>query len=224
MSRRSSRRSFNDSFSSLESLDTVCIEWPMDLDPIRQAIFHLLCHDDIAGIRCSSEQLVTPLNSLGGFDGSDQLLPVDTGLIHRAFKGSSDQPFYVPYCNLGIAEEGVLYACVGVRSGSSQATRKTYYDFGFYDEEGIDGPPPERALDERIGHPLNNWVRYRRTVDIPGEVKEALRCYLTKKKAAMEKRRKREKDKSKKEAAKRERERGQPAEISPHPASRTTPT
>ena len=117
MSRHSSSRrdsSLDESLSLLSSQDSTITEWPVEFEPIRQAIYHLLQHEELVGVRSTSEQLVTPLNSIGGYDGSDELLNIDEKLIKKAFTGSGRTTFELTYLDLGIFDGGGMDTFVDV--------------------------------------------------------------------------------------------------------------
>mmetsp|Transcript_15484 Transcript_15484/g.33547 ORF Transcript_15484/g.33547 Transcript_15484/m.33547 type:complete len:80 (-) Transcript_15484:700-939(-) len=69
---RSSRSSFNNSMSmsvsSFESMDAA-VTWPPECSPLREAIAYILLDSRLKGIRCTADQIVTPLNYIGGFVG-----------------------------------------------------------------------------------------------------------------------------------------------------------
>jgi hypothetical protein len=81
------------SVSSSTSFDmsTVAAAWPKKYAPLRAAVAHLLLDERLAKVRCSSDQLITPLNSLGGADGRSDVSMVDADLIKTAFsKGDNE--------------------------------------------------------------------------------------------------------------------------------------
>ena len=124
------------SFDSLESVITV--NWPSTHTELRDAIFHLLLNDRLYGIRCSADQLVTALNSLGGADGREDVLLVDERLIKDAFRGGDE--FSVPYNNpiidIDKGGKGWFNARVNMYVGSSRAgSRRAITDFGYFGSE-----------------------------------------------------------------------------------------
>ena len=106
--------------SSFDSFDSVVhVNWPSTHSPLRDAIFHVFLIDELFGVRCSSDQLVTALNSLGGADGREDVLLVDERLIRDAFRGGDE--FMVPYSNpvIDISDDGSGWfsARVAMRGG-----------------------------------------------------------------------------------------------------------
>ena len=65
---------------------------------------HLL-DERLAGMRCTSKQLITVLNSLGGADGRDEVMLVTEELIRKSFS-KCGQFVLTSYEKLKIAEGG----------------------------------------------------------------------------------------------------------------------
>ena len=57
------------------------------------------------GERCSADRLITALNAVGGVDGSDDIMAVDTALINTAFS-KCGKVINAPFVAMGL-EEGV---------------------------------------------------------------------------------------------------------------------
>ena len=180
------------SFDSLESVITV--NWPSTHTELRDAIFHLLLNDRLYGIRCSADQLVTALNSLGGADGREDVLLVDERLIKDAFRGGDE--FSVPYNNpiidIDKGGKGWFNARVNMYVGSSRAgSRRAITDFGYFRSE-FEGVLSYRSVGPDV-HPLDNWQRYKNKIDIPVHVKQSLNLWLKQRKADKLRREKRNK-------------------------------
>ena len=175
------------SFDSLESVITV--NWPSTHTELRDAIFHLLLNDRLYGIRCSADQLVTALNSLGGADGREDVLLVDE---HFRGGGKFSVPYNNPIIDIDKGGKGWFNARVNMYVGSSRAgSRRAITDFGYFRSE-FEGVLSYRSVGPDV-HPLDNWQRYKNKIDIPVHVKQSLNLWLKQRKADKLRREKRNK-------------------------------
>lgn len=88
-----------DSYNSLEGSNST--KWLPEYKRVRNAIAHLLLHPRLHGVLYTSEQLVTPLNFLGGVYGRDEVMMMSEGIIKQAFSRCGEE-FCEPYCAMGI--------------------------------------------------------------------------------------------------------------------------
>ena len=76
---------------------------------VRRAVAHILLHPDLAGgICCTFDQLIVPLNYLGGGMGKDEYAAVDFPLLQKAFSKYGGRVSHDPvaYLDLGICVDG----------------------------------------------------------------------------------------------------------------------
>jgi len=108
------------------SFDTAAwIGWPLKYQPLRVALAHLLTGENLQNVRCSADQLITPLNSIAGAGTNDAVMMVTEQLIKNAFSISEDD-LYFSYESLGIngANDICWIQCRFKRSGSSRNNTK----------------------------------------------------------------------------------------------------
>jgi hypothetical protein len=161
--------------------------WPEEYQPIQDAVAYFLLTESLAAVRCTSEQLITPLNSLGGADGREEVMLVDKEMIGRAFSKCGKE-YTVLYEDMLIDQggEAVMVCRIGKQFGSArEGNRRRVTDFGCFSSD-IDAEIQERVLSRSDQppppHPLeSNWGKIRRELNVPDEVKQALHDFLKKK-------------------------------------------
>jgi len=239
-----SSRSMRSRSSSIESFGSVNFHWPDSHRPIRDAVAHLLLTDSLLTVRCSAEQLITPLNSIGDATGREDVMLVDKEMIGMAFSNCGKE-FCAPYEEMQIEEggEAVLICRVGQRVGSArEGNRRMVTDFGVFAND-IDAAVQDLKLsgsDSSPPHPLDNWGKIRREMKIPNKVKQELHQFL-KDKMTAKKRKEKSKSKGKskrmrspvksakkgsdgmKKPSNPKAARNPPSEVSPTPRSPTKP-
>ena len=149
------------SLSSM-SFDTAAwIGWPLKYQPLRVALAHLLTDENLQNVRCSADQLITPLNSIAGAGTNDAVMMVTKQLIKNAFSNSGDDLFF-SYESLGIngANDMCWIQCRFKRSGSSRnkTKRERRIDFcSFKDVNERDRiEEMEQGNNQREQNTLNN--------------------------------------------------------------------
>ena len=106
----------------------------MPLSPMfavtQRAVAQILLAPDLAGVLCTFEHIITPLNMLGDAVGNDEFAQVDHKLMMSAFQ-SGDREYIIPYKDLGISDEAshVLHYLL-VRIGKRVSRSRTVYEFG----------------------------------------------------------------------------------------------
>ncbi len=125
-------RQYTMSLSSMSFDTAASIGWPLKYQPLRVALAHLLTDEHLQNVRCSADQLITPLNSIAGAGTNDAVMMVTKQLIKNAFSNSGDDLFF-SYESLGInGANGMCWIqCRFKRSGSSRNNdkRKRRVDF-----------------------------------------------------------------------------------------------
>ena len=91
--------------------------WTLKYQPLQVALAHLLTDENLQNVRCSADQLITPLNSIAGAGTNDAVVMVTKQLIKNAFSNSGDDLFF-SYKSLGW-ESMEQMICVGYNVGSS---------------------------------------------------------------------------------------------------------
>ena len=136
------------------------VSWPSDHWPLRNAIIHILLNNRLKGICCTPQQLVAPLNIVGGCDRREELLAVTEQLIKAAFRKCSVE-FCVLYTSMGIekgVEDGILSLHLQKKIGSARTgSCVVITDFSFFPnfiDQGLTAknegqPPPQYPLDSR---------------------------------------------------------------------------
>ena len=90
------------SLASFESM-AVSMNWPNSHAPLRKAIEWIILQ--MPGVRCSADRLITAaLNAVGGVDGSDDIMAVDTALINTAFS-KCGKVINAPFMAMGLEED-----------------------------------------------------------------------------------------------------------------------
>jgi len=159
--------------------------WPLALKPIRDAVGHLLLAPSLAAVRCTAEQLITPLNSIGDATGREDVMLVTAEMIGKAFSNCGQEfPAYTMETSI-FQREGKQ-----ITSGVLKK-REGIIDFGMFGSE-IDAEIQERMANTKLSnsdghtpppHPLDNWGKIRRKMEIPDEVKQELHTFLKKRMA-----------------------------------------
>ena len=57
------------------------IGWPLKYQPLRVALAHLLMDENLQNLRCSADQLITPLNSKAGAGTNDAVVMVNEQML-----------------------------------------------------------------------------------------------------------------------------------------------
>ncbi len=205
---------------------------PKSSAPLRRAIGSLLSVKALENVSCTFDQLIVPLNLLGGGAGNDEFADVNHDLINGAFSGkgsnlSSDKEFVVPYCDLGIGGDGevedggvhYLFGRIGKEVGGTK-----YYELCCLTKRA-GGPDivlggemiPTEGQHANMGeHPLNQHSFKKKIAGmVPQDVKDELGEFLKKtKKKQLENERtnKRKAAREAEKAAKEERKRLDKAE------------
>ena len=171
------------SLSSMSSDTAAWIGWPLKYQPMRVALAHLLMDENLQNVRCSADQLITPLNSIAGAGTNDAVMMVTEQLIKNAFSISGDDLFF-SYESLGIngANDMCWIQCRFKRSGSSRnnAKRERHVDFcSFKDVNERDRMEEmEQGNDQREQSTLNNSSLFRRQSNMPDDVCQNFRDML----------------------------------------------
>ena len=105
------------SLSSMSFDTAASIGWPLKYQPLRVALANLLTDENLQNVRCSADQLITPLNSIAGAGTNDAVVMVTKQLIKNAFSNSGDDLFF-SYKSLGW-ESMEQMICVGYNVSSS---------------------------------------------------------------------------------------------------------
>eukprot|EP00581_Thalassiosira_minuscula_P030264 CAMPEP_0183767956 /NCGR_PEP_ID=MMETSP0739-20130205/12486_1 /TAXON_ID=385413 /ORGANISM="Thalassiosira miniscula, Strain CCMP1093" /LENGTH=286 /DNA_ID=CAMNT_0026006901 /DNA_START=171 /DNA_END=1028 /DNA_ORIENTATION=+ len=213
-----SDRSYDGSLSSYDSMAAV-MAWPDDYAPLRIAVVHLLLNDKL----CNVEQLVTPLNILGGADGREEVLIVTEKLIRSAFsKAGTDHIALLEDMKIEGSAEKIIRCRMGLQTGSYRNNdRKTIFDIGVYEDEIVAEIGCRKAMPDN--HPLNNWSQIRNEIDLLADVRSRLREFLVRQNVANDKRSKSDHKSKKNKRKKQQKRKDPPAETAPPSTIAITP-
>ena len=146
-------------------------------EALRRAVAHILLDPELDGVLCSFDNLISPLNCLGG-SGSDDVAIVDTGLIQRSFKEyTPEKDYFKTYSELGIDIPDAGNHILLIRNARRIGKGNKYYQFCHVREGDKSNTPSADTV--KWPHPLNHGtVKRRLDKSVPQGIKDALKLFL----------------------------------------------
>ena len=172
---------YSDSTSSTADieLEQDNIEWHAKSHDLRLAIIHILLDERLYGRRVTPEQLITPLNALGGASGRSDVYTVDANLIRKAFSSRGRSRFSIQLDQIdtfsGTEWADRVFFCRMGASRKRDSNKAT--DFGVHAHT----LQAEMDIENNTEPPVNIDRQFLEMVNIPAEVKERLNTYLKRK-------------------------------------------
>ena len=99
------------------------MSFPPKSAPLRKAVLHVLLTQELEGIVCRFDQLISPLKLLSGPSGDDNFAEVDYKLIKHAFTQNGISEYKARYRDMDVADdsgENFLMCRIGKRLGRSE--------------------------------------------------------------------------------------------------------
>ena len=185
------------------------MSFPPKSAPLRKAVLHVLLTQELEGIVCRFDQLISPLKLLSGPSGDDNFAEVDYKLIKHAFTQNGISEYKARYRDMDVADdsgENFLMCRIGKRLGRSEKI----YECGRFIGDDFSFVPNATTTP----HPLD-LPSFKKKLQklVPQNVQDDLTTYLIEERAEEKNRLQKKKMKAEKAAKQRLQKEGRAAKL-----------